>query len=61
MITLGPDGLSMDRTHGPAAVTVSAPASDLDLLLWRRVEPGQLGVEGDREVLARFLAWMDLS
>lgn len=42
--------------------TVSAPASDLLLLLWRRVEPSSPGLEttGDAALLARFAALADL-
>jgi uncharacterized protein (TIGR03083 family) len=42
--------------------TVSAPASDLLLLLWRRGEPTRTGLEtgGDAALLARFAALADL-
>jgi uncharacterized protein (TIGR03083 family) len=38
------------------AVTVSAPSSDLVLLLYRRLSPDQVRVDGDRAVLDEFLA-----
>jgi MDMPI-like protein len=42
--------------------TLSAPASDLLLLLWRRVSPSGPTVEtgGDVELAGRFLALTDL-
>lgn len=52
--------LAFDREPGPADVTAAAPLSDLLLLLWRRVTPADVDVEGDREALERFLARADL-
>jgi len=40
------------REHAPADCTVSAPASDLYLLLWNRRTPEGLDVEGDASVLS---------
>ena len=48
-------------TAAPEA-TVSAPASDLLLLLWRRVPPTAPAIttEGDAALVARFAALADL-
>jgi uncharacterized protein (TIGR03083 family) len=53
-IDLGGDAATAD-------VTARAPASDLLLLLWRRVGPDDVKIEGDRSALERFLAIVDLS
>jgi len=55
-----PDGISVERSHAKGSVAVKAPASDLLLLLWRRVPPGEYEVFGDEQLLVEFLAWMDL-
>ena len=54
-----PEGISVERSHAKGSVAVKAPASDLLLLLWRRVRPGDYEVFGDEQLLADFLAWMD--
>jgi hypothetical protein len=41
--------------------TIEASASDLDLLLWRRVTPDYVSITGDRAVVQRFLDAADLS
>jgi uncharacterized protein (TIGR03083 family) len=52
----------IDPTAEPTPdVTVRGSASDLLLLLWRRVGPDGVTVEGDRAALDRFLAVADLS
>jgi uncharacterized protein (TIGR03083 family) len=62
------DGVSVDRTGGGTeprpgepGVVVEATASDLDLLLWRRIPMEKVGVAGDAAILGRFLAWPDLT
>lgn len=67
LLTVGGGGLLVRRDQQPAAtdvplVTVSASASDLLLLLWRRVGPSDSGlsVSGDAELLARFAALAEL-
>jgi uncharacterized protein (TIGR03083 family) len=62
------DRVSVDRTGAGTqppsvepGVVVEAPASDLDLLLWRRIPMERVGVAGDAAILARFLAWPDLA
>jgi uncharacterized protein (TIGR03083 family) len=42
-------------------ITVRASASDLLLLLWRRIASDDVEVEGDRSTLERFLAISDLT
>src|SRR5688500_17834418 len=42
-------------------VTVRATASDLVLLLWKRIGIDAVEVDGDAELLADFIAWSELS
>jgi uncharacterized protein (TIGR03083 family) len=42
---------------GPPAVTVSGTASDLILMIWRRAGTGTVEIEGDRDLLDRFLSY----
>jgi uncharacterized protein (TIGR03083 family) len=48
--------VSVEREHGKGDAAVRGPASDLLLLLWRRVSPEDVEVVGDGEALRRFLA-----
>jgi len=50
---LGPDRVELVPQQVPAdpSVTVRAPASDLDLLVWNRMSADDLDVTGDRSVL----------
>jgi uncharacterized protein (TIGR03083 family) len=48
-------GLTVSTTDAPPAVTVSATASDLVLLLYGRASPAAVAVEGDRSVLEQNL------
>jgi len=41
--------------------TVSASASDLVLLLWRRIRPSEVHVDGDRAAVEKLLGWLDLT
>lgn len=50
----------VDRTHGKAAVAVRGPASDLLLLLWRRLPASAVETIGDASSLERFLGRADL-
>ncbi len=54
------EGIAVERSHAKGSVAVRAPASDLLLLLWRRVPPKDVEVFGDEQLLKEFLAWMDL-
>ena len=51
---------SVERAHDKGDAAVRATASDLLLLLWRRVDASQLEVFGDRGALDRFLDRADL-
>jgi uncharacterized protein (TIGR03083 family) len=48
--------VSVDREHGKADAAVRGSASDLLLLLWRRLSPDDVEVLGDGDALRRFLA-----
>ncbi|HEY3259313.1 MAG TPA: hypothetical protein VGJ95_03450 [Pseudonocardiaceae bacterium] len=50
----------VDTRHGTLATVVTAGAEQLDLMLWRRIEPNAAKVDGDAELLAAFLAWPPL-
>jgi uncharacterized protein (TIGR03083 family) len=52
--------LGVRRGHEKAEVAVRGPASDLLLLLWRRIPPAGLEVLGDVATLDRFLGRADL-
>jgi len=54
-------GLVVERGHRRGEAAVRAAASDLLLLLYRRLAPGAVEVHGDAAVLERFLARTDLS
>ena len=54
-------GLDVRREHAKADVAARATASDLLLMLYRRVGPDRAEVFGDRGVLERFLARWNLS
>lgn len=60
LVRFNPDGVSVQRSHAKGSVAVRAPASELLLLLWRRVGIEDVEVFGDRSLLSDFLAWMDL-
>jgi uncharacterized protein (TIGR03083 family) len=62
-IELSSDGGEVTRGHSKGAAAVRATASDLLLLLWRRVPPSAEGIEvfGDPALLDRWLGWMDLT
>lgn len=50
----------VERVHGKGDVAVRGPASDLLLLLWRRIPPQDVEVIGDTGALDRFLARTNL-
>ncbi|MGH9307123.1 MAG: maleylpyruvate isomerase family mycothiol-dependent enzyme, partial [Acidimicrobiales bacterium] len=56
LIGIGEGAIDVERAHGKAPAAVRASASDLVLMLWRRVGPEDLEVLGDRDELTRFLA-----
>lgn len=51
MITLSPDGMVVDRTHGKADVALRGAVSDLELTLFQRPTIGPVEVLGDRSAL----------
>jgi len=53
--------LAVERGHRRGDAAARATASDLLLLLYRRIGPGEVEVFGDTGVLERFLARTDLS
>ena len=61
MLTVTPEGLETSRGHPDHPSTViRAPASDLLLVLWRRIPRQDVTVEGDIALLDRFLAAVEL-
>jgi len=61
LATVREDRLEVERRPGFADATVTSSASDLDLLLWRRIPADAVSVAGDRELVERFVAWPDLT
>jgi uncharacterized protein (TIGR03083 family) len=61
-IELSKDGVEVSRGHSKGDVAVRATASDLLLLLWRRIPSSAESIEvfGDRALLDRWLGWVDL-
>jgi uncharacterized protein (TIGR03083 family) len=56
LLALDGSDAQVSRGHAKGDVAVRGTASDLLLMLWRRVPPDQLEVFGDGAVLDRFLA-----
>ncbi|BDH58509.1 maleylpyruvate isomerase family mycothiol-dependent enzyme [Tsukamurella sp. PLM1] len=54
-LRLRADGIDVLDGRVPADLTVRGAASDLDLVLWRRAEPGTVDLEGDAGVLTGLL------
>lgn len=50
-LRLRADGIDVLAPPAPADVSLRGTASDLDLVLWRRAEPGTVDLDGDRSVL----------
>jgi uncharacterized protein (TIGR03083 family) len=48
---IAPEAITTTREQGDADCTVRGPLSDLHMLLWNRLSPDELEVEGDRAVL----------
>jgi uncharacterized protein (TIGR03083 family) len=61
-VVAGPGGATIDAggTGAPAAA-IEGGASDLVLVLWRRLPPDAVTVSGDRDLAERFLAATDLT
>ncbi len=61
LVSVSDGELSVLREHATGDAAVRAPASDLLLMLWRRIDPSAVEVLGDRAALERFLARADLT
>ncbi len=61
LLVVQTDGTFAREPSGRPDVSVMAPASDLDLLLWRRVPPADVSIDGDRSAVERFLGATDLT
>jgi uncharacterized protein (TIGR03083 family) len=54
-------GVNVTREHEKGDVAVRGPASDLVLLLWRRIRPQDVEIFGDAAVAEKFVGWVDLN
>lgn len=54
LVTLAPDGATVETRHAKGDVAARGTASDLDLFLWGRVDADVLDVFGDAALLERF-------
>jgi hypothetical protein len=54
IVTVGPEGVSVEGAHDKGDFAVGGPASDLFLLLWNRVGADGLQVFGDAGLLDRW-------
>jgi len=57
---LTPSGVEVSSGHAKGEAAARGTASDLLLLLWRRLPGSDIETFGNRELLERFLGWMDL-
>lgn len=60
-VTLGAGGVTVRAEHERGDAAVRGPASDLILMLWRRIPASDLEVHGDAAVVDRFVNWVDLT
>ncbi len=60
LVTLGADGLGVERAHAKGDVAVRGAASDLLLMLWNRVGTDRVDVFGDGSLLDRWRAAITL-
>jgi uncharacterized protein (TIGR03083 family) len=56
LVTLGPEGLTVEHSHAKGDVAVRGTASDLLLLLWNRVPADRCEVFGDADLLEQWRA-----
>lgn len=56
LISLGPDGFTVTKTHAKGDVAVRGPVSDLALMVVGRLPPARLEVHGEAAVLDRWFA-----
>ncbi|MQB00465.1 MAG: maleylpyruvate isomerase family mycothiol-dependent enzyme [Actinobacteria bacterium] len=62
-VRYGPDGVTSSKEHAKGDAAVRGTASDLLLMLWRRVptDSPSLEIHGDDTKLDEFVSWMDLT
>ena len=60
VLDLGPERVQVEREHRKGDAAVRGTGSDLLLMLWRRIPLSAVEVIGDRALVERFIAWMDL-
>ena len=62
-VTYGPQGVEFNHEHAKGDAAVRGTASDLLLMLWRRIptDSGGLQVHGDKQMLDDFVGWLDLT
>jgi uncharacterized protein (TIGR03083 family) len=56
LVTMAPDGPTIEAIHAKGDVAARGTASDLDLFVWGRVDADALEVFGDADLLGRFRA-----
>ena len=61
VVSVRDDTIDLAADATAAEATAMASTSDLLLLLWRRVAPDDVAVDGDRSALERFLEIADLA
>jgi uncharacterized protein (TIGR03083 family) len=59
IVQVAPGSYHVRQGHEHGDVALRGPASDLDLVLWKRLPPGTVEVYGDAGLLDAFLAWID--
>jgi uncharacterized protein (TIGR03083 family) len=60
-VQLDDSGARVTKEHKKGDAAIRAPASDLVLLLWRRIGLDDVEVFGDKAVAERFVGWVDLN
>ncbi len=61
VVTLAPPSLQVSRAHAKADIALRGGASDLDLVMWKRLPPDTVKVLGDAARLHALLGWIDHS
>ena len=60
-LAVRPDGTLAHDAAGGVDATIEAPASDLDLLVWRRISSRDVVIDGDGAAVESFLNASDLT
>lgn len=60
LVRVGPSGIEVESGHAKGDAAVRGTASDLLLVLWRRLSISEVETFGDTSLVGRFLGWMDL-